>query len=130
MPITEERQTIQDLRAAGFSEEQALLLAGKFEATAQATSQDLKGFMVAENDKRFGAMAAEMDRRFSAMTAEMDRRFAEMERRFDAQAGEMDSRFAQMEARFERSLRLQLGVILSSLVGVVGVAVALIKLFP
>lgn len=119
MPTAEERQTIQDLRAAGFSEEQALLLAGKFEATAQATSQDLKGFMVAENDKRFGAMAAEMDKRF-----------AQMDKRFEALTGEMNSRFAQMEARFERSLRLQLGVILSSLVGVVGVAVALIKLFP
>ncbi len=48
-------------------EEQAILLAARFEATAQATSADLKAFIVAEFDKRFAALdvrLAEMEARF------------------------------------------------------------------
>jgi uncharacterized small protein (DUF1192 family) len=108
MPITQELQTIQDLRGAGFTEPQALLLASKFEATAQATSQDLKSFIIVEMDKRFAALTAEMDRRFSLV----------------------DQRFAEQKAEFERSLRIQLVAILSAFVGVTGLAVAIIKLIP
>ncbi|HUJ76020.1 MAG TPA: hypothetical protein VL359_14245 [bacterium] len=97
MPITQERQTIQDLRAVGFSEEQSLLLAAKLEGTAQATAQDLKAFIQAE---------------------------------FQSLRQELDVRFAQMEARFERSLRILLVALISTFVGVTGLAVALIKLLP
>jgi flagellar capping protein FliD len=104
MPITQERENIQELRAAGFTQQQAEVLAEKLEAASQSTSQDLKGFIRQE---------------LSALEARLDVRFAQME-----------ARFAQMEARFERSLRLQLAAILTAFVGVTGLAVALIKLFP
>jgi hypothetical protein len=58
MPITPERRNIEELRAAGFSETQAIVLATKLEATAQAVSEDLKTFIVAELDKRFAQMEA------------------------------------------------------------------------
>jgi len=122
MPITEERQTIQELRAAGFSEEQALLLAAKLEATAQATSQDLKGFIKAE----LGKLMAELDKRF----ADVDQRFVELEARFETRLAGMEARLAGMEARFEHALRVQLAAILTAFVGVTGLAVALIKLLP
>jgi hypothetical protein len=111
MPITQERENIQELRAAGFTQQQAEVLAAKFEATAQATSQDLKGFIRQE---------------LSALETRLDVRFAEISGRF----GQTDGRIAEMEARFERALRLQLAAILTAFVGVTGVAVALIKLFP
>jgi hypothetical protein len=119
MPITSERQNIQDFRAAGFSEAQAVLLAEKLESTAKAVGDDLKGSIFAELDRRFTTLNADMDRRFAALTADMDRRFAAV-----------DTRFAAMEARFERSLRLQLATILTAFLGVTGMAVALIKLLP
>ncbi|MBI3991908.1 MAG: hypothetical protein HY342_01435, partial [Candidatus Lambdaproteobacteria bacterium] len=78
MPITEERQTIQDLRAVGFTEQQAMLLAAKLEATAQATSQDLKSFISAE---------------FERLRAEIEVRFAQIEARF----AQIEARFAQLE---------------------------------
>lgn len=68
MPITQERQTMQDLRAAGFSQQQAEVLAEKLEATAQATSQDLKGFIQHE---------------LSALEGRLNVRFAEQEARFE-----------------------------------------------
>ena len=67
MPITEERQTIQDLRAVGFTEQQAMLLAAKLETTAQATSQDLKSFISAELER---------------LRADIEVRFAQIEARF------------------------------------------------
>jgi len=119
MPITQERENIQDLRSVGFTEDQAIVLAAKLEAASQATSQDLKGFMVAELDKRFG----EVDKRFVDLESRMNVRFAALE-------GSMSVGFAQLEARFERALRLQLAAILTAIVGVTGLAVAIIKLFP
>jgi len=111
MPIIQERQTMQDLRAAGFTERQAEVLAEKLEATAQATTQDLKTFIIAELDKRF----SEVDKRFS----EVDKRFSEVGRLF-----------SEMEAKFERALRLQLTTVLTAFVALLGLAVAIIKLFP
>jgi len=108
MPITQERQTIQDMRAAGFSEEQALLLAAKFEATAQATSQDLKSFISAENERLRAELRADMKQL----------------------RADLDVRFAEQEARFERALRVQVAAILTAIVGVTTLAVAIIKLFP
>ena len=104
MPIIQERQTMQDLRAAGFTERQAEVLAEKLEATAQATTQDLKTFIIAELDKRF---------------SEVDKRFSEVGRLF-----------SEMEAKFERALRLQLTTVLTAFVALLGLAVAIIKLFP
>ena len=108
MPITQERQTIQEMRAAGFSEEQALLLAAKFEATAQATSQDLKSFISAENERLRAELRADMKQL----------------------RADLDVRFAEQEARFERALRVQVAAILTAIVGVTTLAVAIIKLFP
>ena len=121
MPITPERQNIEELRAAGFSETQAIVLASKFEATAQAVSEDLKAFIVAELDRRFAALMSELNKRFG----EVDKRFGEVDKRF----GGIEVHMAQMEARFEHSLRIQLATILSAFVAVSTLAVAIIKLF-
>jgi len=122
MPIIQERQTMQDLRAAGFTQQQAEVLTEKFEATAQATAQDLKSFIVTELDKRFGELDKHMDKRF----AEVDKRFAEVDKRF----AEVNGRFSEQEAKFEHALRVHLTTILTALVGLLGLAVAIIKLFP
>ncbi|MBI4083785.1 MAG: hypothetical protein HY423_14370 [Candidatus Lambdaproteobacteria bacterium] len=118
MPITQERETIQDLRGVGFTEEQANLLAAKFEAAAQATAQDLKSFIRAENER----LRADIEVRF----AQMESRFAQMEARFAL----TESRFAETEARIERSLRVFVVTILTAFLGVTGLAVAIVKLVP
>ncbi|MBI4082734.1 MAG: hypothetical protein HY423_09000 [Candidatus Lambdaproteobacteria bacterium] len=122
MPITQERQTIQELRGVGFSEPQALLLAAKLESVAQATSEDLKAFM----DRRF----SEIDARFEHMEARFEARFERLEAHMETRFAQMDTRFAEQKADFEHSLRLHLATILSAFVAVVGLAVAIIKLFP
>ena len=115
MPITQERENIQQLRAAGFSEDQAVLLAEKLETTAQSTSQDLKSFITAELDRRFETV---------------DRQFESIDKKFEKFAAEINAQFSKQEARFERSMRIQLATILSAFVAVTGLAVAVIKLLP
>ena len=122
----QERQTIQDMRAAGFSEEQALLLASKFEATAQATSQDLKSFISTENERLRAEVRMENERLRAELRADMKQLRADLDVRF----AQIDSRFAAQEACFERALRVQSAAILTAIVGVATVAVAIIKLFP
>ncbi|MFI5400919.1 MAG: hypothetical protein ACHQZQ_07710 [SAR324 cluster bacterium] len=104
MPITQERQTMQDLRAAGFSSEQAEVLAEKLEAAAQATQQDLKDFIRQE----FAQSRQENNTRF----AEMDVKFAEL--RTEMHATQKDLAFKLM----------------ATMVAAISLAVAIIKLFP
>lgn len=104
MPITQERQTMQDLRAAGFSQQQAEVLAAKLEATAQATQQDLKDFIRQE----FAQFRQELGTRF----AEIDTKFAEL--RTEMHATQKDLAFK----------------LIATLVAGLSLAVAVIKLFP
>ncbi|MFI5399586.1 MAG: hypothetical protein ACHQZQ_00860 [SAR324 cluster bacterium] len=90
------------------SQDQAEVLAEKLEAAAQATQQDLKDFIRQE---------------FAQFRQELKAEFAQVR-------SEMNVRFAEQEARFERSLRLQLQIILGAFVGVTTLAIAIIKLFP
>jgi DNA-binding transcriptional MerR regulator len=104
MPIIQERQTMQDLRAAGFSQQQAEVLAAKLEATAQATQQDLKDFIRQE--------LAQFKQELSTRFAEIDTKFAEL--RSEMHATQKDLAFK----------------LIATLVAGLSLAVAVIKLFP
>jgi vacuolar-type H+-ATPase subunit I/STV1 len=104
MPIIQERQTMQDLRAAGFSQQQAEVLAAKLEATAQATQQDLKDFIRQE---------------FAQFRQELNTRFAEMDVKFADVRTEMHA--TQKDLAFK---------LIATLVAGLSLAVAVIKLFP
>ena len=121
---------MQDLRAAGFSPQQAEVLAEKLESAAQATQQDLKDFIRQELTTRF----AEADNKATQFRQDVKAEFTQFRQDVKAEfaqvRGDMNSRFAEQEARFERSLRVLLATILTAFVGVTTLAVAIIKLFP
>ena len=104
MPITQERQTMQDLRTAGFSQDQAEVLAEKLEAAAQATQQDLKDFIRQE---------------FTHFRQEINTRFAEMDVKFVELRTEMHA--TQKDLAFK---------LIAAMVAAITLAVAVIKLFP
>ena len=104
MPITQERETIQELRAVGFSEQQAIVLAAKLEAASQATSQDLKGFI---------------SRELAALEERLERRFLGM-----------DLKIAELRTELHASLRAQTLKLMAILIAALSLAVAIIKLFP
>jgi len=108
MPITQERQTMQDLRDAGFSQQQAEVLAAKLEATAQATGQDLKDFIRQE----LASFRQEMKAEFGQVRSEMDVKFAEL--RTEMHATQKDLAFK----------------LIATMIAAISLAVAIIKLFP
>ncbi len=67
MPITDTLKTAEELRGAGFPENQANLLAAKFEETANAQSEDLKSFIRAE----LGNLEVKIDVKIESLRAEM-----------------------------------------------------------
>jgi len=126
MPITQERQTMQELRAAGFSEQQAEVLAAKLEAAAQATQQDLKGFIRQE----FAQFRQETVTRF----AEADAKFAQFRQEVKAEFAqvrmEMDVKFAELRTEMHATQKDLAFKLIATIVAVVSLAVAIIKLFP
>ena len=66
MPITDTLKTAEEFRGAGFSEEQASLLAHKLEEAIQANNQDLKEFIRGE----FEHFETRMDAKFSEIRVE------------------------------------------------------------
>jgi DNA-binding transcriptional MerR regulator len=104
MPIIQERQTMQDLRAAGFSQQQAEVLAAKLEATAQATQQDLKDFIRQE---------------LAQFKQELNTRFAEI-----------DTKFAELRSEMHATQKDLAFKLIATLVAGLSLAVAVIKLFP
>jgi len=114
MPITEELKTAQELRAAGAAPALAELLAAKLEATAAAA-----------RDSAFRDFLAEM----KSLRADIDVRFAQVDVRFAetrAQIVEMKAQNAETRAALETSMRVWMAAWIAAL----GVAVAIIKLFP
>jgi hypothetical protein len=59
MPITNTLKTAAELRLAGFPENQATVLAEKFEETAAAVSEDLKTFISGELDRKLNEIRVE-----------------------------------------------------------------------
>jgi len=147
MPITEELKTAQELRAAGAAPALAELLAAKLEGVAVATRdaafrdilveiKALRGDMNAEFKSvradmaaEFKALRADMNAEFKALRADIDLRFARVDVRFaetHARIAEADARSAETRAALETSMRVWMAAMIAAL----GVAVAIIKLFP
>jgi len=59
MPITNTLKTAAELKLAGFPENQANVLAEKFEETATAVSEDLKSFISRELDRKLNELRVE-----------------------------------------------------------------------
>jgi hypothetical protein len=124
MPITPERQNIEELRAAGFTETQAIVLATKFEAATEARRQDFKSFFRAELDKHVSALVGEFNRRVGE--EHIGAGGPPYRRTTQGQVSERCGAFGQ---RIERRIHIHTAIIVSTYVVVTTLAVAIIKLF-
>ncbi len=111
MPLTDTLKTAEELRRAGFTENQANVLAGTFEESAQAQSQDLKEFIRGE---------------FTALEARLNTRFEGINTKFEG----VYTRIEAVRAELYSAQRDQLLKFVTILVALLSIAVAVIKLFP
>ena len=137
MPITQERQTMQELRAAGFSEQQAEVLAEKLEAAAQATQQDLKDFIrqelntrFAESDNKFAQFRQEVKAEFAQFRQEVKAEFAQVRLEMNTRFGGTELKIAELRTEMHATQKDLAFKLIATIVAVVSLAVAIIKLFP
>ena len=122
MPLTDTLKTAEELRRAGFTENQANVLAGKFEETAQAQSQDLKEFIRGELTAFEARLEARLDARFEGVNT----KFEGVNTKFEG----LNARIEAVRAELYSAQRDQLLKFVTILMALLSIAVAVIKLFP
>ncbi len=108
MPISDTLKTAEELRVAGFPENQAAVLAEKFGETAHAIAEDLKTFISAELDRKLGTLRGKMP----------------------AMEARLDLKIADLRTELHSSLRDQTVKLMAILIAAISLAVAIIKVFP
>ena len=111
MPITEELKNVKKFESAGFTHEQAEALAETIEQAQVQGQEGLKEFIHNEFEKQ----NKNIDNKFSA---------------FDSKFISFDSKLNALEARLMTSQKDLIIKIFGIIVGTVGVAVTILKLFP
>ena len=118
MPITTELHNVRELKEAGFNDRQAEKLAELLERSIQ---QGFEKF-VEVLDRNM----VEVRQEFALLRSEM----AQMESRLNARIDAMDGKIESVRAELYKAHSELLLKIVATFVGVVSLAVAIIKLFP
>jgi hypothetical protein len=113
--ITSELRNVRELKEVGFTEKQAEKLAELFERSQS------QGF------EKFAEMMAAMEGRLDARFAAVEARMTAMEERLTLR---LDGKIDSLRAELYKALHDQLLKMFALVVGVVSLAVAIIKLFP
>jgi hypothetical protein len=122
MPITSELDNRRKFKAAGFSDQQAEVLVEVIERSVQ---------------QGFEKFAEVLERSFSDLRSEMNARFTALDERIEllraetrAEIAEVRGEIGSLRGEFQSALRDQLFKLVALIVSVVGLGVAIIKLFP
>ena len=118
MPIADNVYNAGDLRSVGFTQEQASLLAAKFEHTAVRQREELKSFF----RQRLDLFRFEMQAEFSGVRGEI----SSVRREF----GGLRAEFGELRGEIHSSLRDQLDNIVAIVAALITAAVAILKLVP
>lgn len=119
MPITRELDNLKKLESAGFSHEQAETLADVIERSHVDSQESLKGFIHSEITgihKELNGIHKELDNKTNNLRCEL--------------AGQISAEISNLHAEISRELKDLLIKIFGIMVGTIGVAVTILKLFP
>ena len=115
MPITSELENRRKLKAVGFTDAQSEVLVEVIERSVQ---------------QGFDRFVEVFERGIGELRHEMARMEARLETRLVALDGKLDARIESVRAELHSSLRDQMLKFVTILISVIGLAVAIIKLFP
>ncbi|MDR4503591.1 MAG: hypothetical protein MRK01_02215 [Candidatus Scalindua sp.] len=118
MPITEELKNLKKFESVGFTHEQAEALAETIEQAQAASQEDLKSFIRTE----LADLAKNFDSKLNALQKDFEGKFIIQQKDFD---GKLNG----LEARLIASQKDLLIKIFGIIVGTVGIAVTILKLF-
>ncbi|MGR3318092.1 MAG: hypothetical protein ACUZ8O_06390 [Candidatus Anammoxibacter sp.] len=136
MPITKELKNIKTFESSGFTHEQAESLTDVIEESHADSQESLKEFIRNEFNKQakdVDVKFSNLDNKLSQQMSNLEVNMATMRKDFSSQVSALDNRLSQQMSKFEVNMATSqkdlLVKIFAIIVGTVGVAVTIIKVF-
>ena len=126
MPITRELDNLKKLESVGFSHEQAETLADVIEKSHVDSQESLKEFI--HNEIR--GIYKELDSKISGLRSELGNEISDLRSEVKSLRSEMKSLRSDIICEMNKELKDLLIKIFGIIVGTVGIAVTILKLFP
>ena len=125
MPITKELKNVKKYESAGFTHEQAETLAETIEESHVDSQESLKDFI--RNELK--GISNELDAKLTSISNELDAKITGISNELEKQTKDFDAKLSALETRLMISQKDLLVKIFAIIVGTVGVAVTILKLF-
>ena len=126
MPITRELDNLKKLESVGFSHEQAETLADVIEKSHVDSQESLKEFIHNE----ISGIHKEFDSKISGLRSELGNEISDLRSEMKSLRSEMKSLRSDIICEMNKELKDLLIKIFGIIVGTVGIAVTILKLFP
>ncbi len=130
MPITEELNNVKTLESAGFDHKQAEALAGIIEKAQVSSQEDLKEFIRGENKSLRNEIRNEINNFRNEINNEINNSRNEINNEINNSRNEFKQDMKDLEVRMAYAQKDLLIKIFGIIVGTVGLAVTILKLFP
>ena len=137
MPITRELDNLKKLESVGFSHEQAETLADVIEKSHVDSQESLKEFIhneirgiYKELDSKISGLRSELGNEISGLRSELGNEISDLRSEMKSLRSEMKSLRSDIICEMNKELKDLLIKIFGIIVGTVGIAVTILKLFP
>lgn len=148
MPITSELDNLKKLESVGFSHEQAETLADVIEKSHVDSQEGLKEFFhnelsrqIGGLDSKIGSLDSKLSKEIGSLDSKLSNKFNDLDGKLSNKISDLDStisgvynklskEISSLEVLLMTSQKDMLIKILGIVVGTVGIAVTILKLFP
>jgi archaellum component FlaC len=137
VPLTSELDNLKKLESVGFSHEQAETLADVIEKSHVDSQESLKEFIRNENTKlenklsnKFNALDDKLSNRINSLDDKLSNRINGLDDKLSNRINGLDKEISSLRVEISKELKDLLIKIFGIVVGTVGIAVTILKLFP
>ncbi len=126
MPLTSELDNLKKLESVGFSHEQAETLTDVIEKSHVDSQENLKEFIRNENAK----LENKLSDKINSLDNKLSTKINELDDKLSNRMNGLDKEISSLRVEISRELKDLLIKIFGIVVGTVGLAVTILKLFP
>ncbi|ODS33181.1 MAG: hypothetical protein SCARUB_01659 [Candidatus Scalindua rubra] len=137
MPITSELDNLKKLEAVGFNHKQAETLADVIEKSHVESQESLKEFIHNENtnlenklSNKINGLDSKLSSKINGLDSKLSSKINGLDSKLSSKINGLDKEISSLRVEISRELKDLLIKIFGIIVGTVGIAVAIIKLFP
>ncbi len=137
MPITSELDNLKKLESVGFDHKQAETLADVIEKSHVESQESLKEFIRNENTKlenklsnKIGDLDNKLSNKIGDLDSKLNNKISDLDNKLSGKINGLDKEISNLHIEISRELKDLLIKIFGIIVGTVGIAVTILKLFP